>query len=524
VRARLRERVSSPGEDDGWGEPAGRPLVCVASFPCSFRPGMFCTKKNELHEKQKPRGVMRSAAGWAWRSVMLCCALTSVGGRASAFDASPCGACWRTVGRASAFVAAPCAAALSCRRRLPFASTLAASGAADVSNVQGKVVLVTGCNSGMGAATAKAMLQGGAHVIAVSRNPAATTSALEPHGRQVPTGNVQPRSFASVDADLLSLASVRSAAAAIKQQYGAESIDALVANAGIMAPPFARTEDGFESQMQVNFLSQFLLLRLLAAETSCFKTRKASAKQATRIIQITSLSSEKASLADGGLTAVAAGSAETYNGMTAYRLSKLAQVLSGPEIASRLDLLSYSVHPGVVNTPLFNRNVSPVMRPLVVGFAAVAGALGAVNSPEKGAETAVFLASSSQPATPAEGLYWADCRQRDPNPELYDAALRDRIWTQVGTPRLAYENENPRTLFFSARARTISIPVSYSLSLLSVCVCARLRGLHAHAYTHTHCTRIQPAAAHLPKYCVCVRGGYWLGVCLSESECDVQKF
>ena len=411
----------------------------------------------------------------AWRSFMLCCALTSVGGRASAFVAAPCAA-------AGLLSASTWAAGRYNGIPRPLVC-VAASGAADVSHVQGKVVLVTGCNSGMGAATAKAMLQGGAHVIAVSRSPAATTRALERHGRQVPAGDVQPRSFASVDADLLSLASVRSAAAAIKQKYGAESIDAFVANAGIMAPPFARTEDGFESQMQVNFLSQFLLLRLLAAETSCFKTRKASAKQATRIIQISSLSSEKASLADEGLTAAAEGSAETYNGMTAYRQSKLAQVLSGPEIASRLDFHSYSVHPGVVNTPLFNRNVSPAMRPLVSGFAAMAGALGAVTSPEKGAETAVFLASSSQPATPAEGLYWADCRQRDPNPELYDAALRDRIWTQVGTPKLDHDNEYSRTLFFSTCAGTLCICLTLSRSCLSAFVHACVGCPRTHTHT-----------------------------------------
>ena len=129
----------------------------------------------------------------------------------------------------------------------------------------GKIVLVTGCNSGMGAATAAHMLKRGAHVICVSRDAASTTSALQQHGTVVAGGDVQPRSFSCISADFTSLDSVRSAAAEITKQYGEQCLDVLVANAGIMAPPFARTVDGFESQMQVNFLSQFLLLRLLAA-------------------------------------------------------------------------------------------------------------------------------------------------------------------------------------------------------------------------------------------------------------------
>lgn len=138
----------------------------------------------------------------------------------------------------------------------------------------GKIVLVTGCNSGMGAATAAHMMKRGAHVICVSRDAASTTSALQQHGTVVAGGDVQPRSFSCFSADFTSLDSVRTAAAEITKQYGEQCLDVLVANAGIMAPPFARTVDGFESQMQVNFLSQFLLLRLLAAsryESSFFE-------------------------------------------------------------------------------------------------------------------------------------------------------------------------------------------------------------------------------------------------------------
>ena len=73
-------------------------------------------------------------------------------------------------------------------------------------------------------------------------------------------------------------------------------------------------------------------------------------KESSRIIQISSLSSERASFrsasGEESLVAAAKCSAETYNGMKAYRLSKLAQVLVAPEIAARLKVQSYTVHPG----------------------------------------------------------------------------------------------------------------------------------------------------------------------------------
>jgi NAD(P)-dependent dehydrogenase (short-subunit alcohol dehydrogenase family) len=295
----------------------------------------------------------------------------------------------------------------------------------------GKVVLITGCNSGgMGTATAASLLQRGAHVIGASRSETGTVRELEKHGARVPRGDVRPGTFSPVAVDLASLDSVRAAASEIAASYG-NGIDVLIANAGVMAPPFERTADGLEAQMQINFLAQFLLIRLLA-DKQCLKKGEA------KIIQISSLSSERASFpVDAqGLVGAAKCSAESYDGMTAYRLSKLAQVLVAPEIASRLDLKSFSVHPGVVNTPLFYRNVSPAIRPLLSGLAAVACTLGAVRSPEQGAETAIFLASAD--GVEGQGLYWSDSAVREPNAQLSDAALRDSIWRQaselVGVP------------------------------------------------------------------------------------------
>ena len=80
--------------------------------------------------------------------------------------------------------------------------------------------------------------------------------------------------------------------------------------------------------------------------------------------------------------------------------------------------------------------VSPAIRPILSGLAAVACTLGAVRSPEQGVETAIFLASAD--GVEGQGLYWSDSAVREPNAQLSDAAMRDSIWRQaselVGVP------------------------------------------------------------------------------------------
>ena len=102
-------------------------------------------------------------------------------------------------------------------------------------------------------------------------------------------------------------------------------------------------------------------------------------------------------------------------------------------------LLCDPVHPGVVNTPLFYRNMSPTLRPLVNAIAGVAAAFGAVRTADKGAETAIFLACGGvQDPSKTQGLYWADCEERTPNPEITNAGLRKGLWATaselVGLP------------------------------------------------------------------------------------------
>src|SRR5437764_173299 len=118
---------------------------------------------------------------------------------------------------------------------------------ADMPDQTGRTVVVTGANSGLGEATARALAACGAHVVLACRNVAKGEAAAAKM-----TGDVEVRSL-----DLADLASVRAFAAATGP------LDVLVNNAGVMAVPLKRTADGFEMQLGTNFLGHFALTRLL---------------------------------------------------------------------------------------------------------------------------------------------------------------------------------------------------------------------------------------------------------------------
>src|SRR5271155_1789106 len=119
--------------------------------------------------------------------------------------------------------------------------------AADLPSFAGRTAIVTGANSGLGEVTARELARVGAQVILAVRN----TGKGEAAAREM-TGDVEVRRL-----DLQDLASVRQFA------DGADSVDVLVNNAGIMAVPRAVTKDGFESQIGTNHLGHFALTNLL---------------------------------------------------------------------------------------------------------------------------------------------------------------------------------------------------------------------------------------------------------------------
>lgn len=197
---------------------------------------------------------------------------------------------------------------------------------ADIPDIPGQRVIVTGANSGIGRATAQALAAAGAQVTLAVRDLDRGHAAAA----DIP-GKTEVRRL-----DLASLASVREFAAAWDGQ-----IDLLINNAGVMIPPLSRTADGFELQFGTNHLGHFALTNLLLPKISGrVITVSSSAHQFGRI-DFDDINWER----------------RRYRRWPAYAQSKLANLLFSSELQRRLDgagraVLSVAAHPGYAATNL----------------------------------------------------------------------------------------------------------------------------------------------------------------------------
>ena len=270
-----------------------------------------------------------------------------------------------------------------------------------------KTLLITGINSGMGFATAKTLIQQGYSVIGTVRS--LTKSQKEIHI----LNSLENGSLTVYEMDLASLHSVKKCAEEIRENN--HRLDVCIFNAGIMTPPYSKTINGFESQFQINYLSHFYLFLLL----------EKSLQEGGKIISISSLSSEKGvnrTIADFEKDIYCNDT--DYDGMKCYRKSKLAQVLFTAELHNRYannKTMSFAIHPGVVNTHLFYREYHPIAKAVIQPLVWLGYATGFIKTAEKGAETAVYLASDS--SIQESGRYWADKNIREHNPIANDKAF-----------------------------------------------------------------------------------------------------
>ena len=207
----------------------------------------------------------------------------------------------------------------------------------DMPDQRGRVVVITGSNSGIGFEAAKAAVGSGARVILACRN---ATSAEEACGRLAaddPDGSAE-----FVKLDLGSLRSVRECAAELGERC--DRVDVLINNAGVMAIPRTETEDGFEMQLGTNHLGHFALTALLyplIADTP-----------ASRIVTVSSLAHHF-----GFINFQNLHGQFFYDPWLAYGQTKLANLLFTFELDRRLraagqDTMALACHPGIAATNL----------------------------------------------------------------------------------------------------------------------------------------------------------------------------
>lgn len=277
-------------------------------------------------------------------------------------------------------------------------------------DMKGKICLVTGATSGMGEATAHALARRNATVIIVARDMGRAWNTLDRIKSQ--TGN---HLIEAMIYDLSSQAEIRELVTDFKSKY--QLLDVLVNNVGAWFSKRQLSADGIEMTFALNHLGPFLLTNLLLD----------SLKAATpsRIVNVSSYAHAKID----EMNFVDLQFQKGYgHGMSAYRQSKLANLLFTYEMARRLEGTGVTINaanPGLVatnfglnNFPWLKNWMSSVWKGIFGMFA---------QSPDSGAQTAIYLVSGAE-VEKVTGEYFSNKIAIKSSPRSYDTAAASRLW------------------------------------------------------------------------------------------------
>ncbi|ADV67605.1 oxidoreductase [Deinococcus maricopensis] len=287
-------------------------------------------------------------------------------------------------------------------------------------DLSGRVALVTGATSGLGVETARALLSAGARVYLAVRDPErgeATADAL-----RSATGNADAR---VLPLDLTSLASVRAAAQTFRTHE--DRLHVLINNAGVMATPPSRTQDGFELQFGTNHLGHHALF------TGLLPALRAAAP--ARVVALSSLAHR---MSDVDLTDPNF-ERQPYDKWIAYARSKTANALFAVGVTARHahdGVTANAVHPGGILTGL--QKFIPEEEQRAMGWMDDEGRSNPrFKTPEQGAATSIWAAVGPE-LDGVGGLYLEDIHEARPfdpaqpyegvQPYALDAARAAELW------------------------------------------------------------------------------------------------
>ncbi len=276
-----------------------------------------------------------------------------------------------------------------------------------VADMTGSTVVITGGNSGIGKETAVALARAGATVVITARDAAKARAAVADIRSRSGNDAVDEVVF-----DLGDLASVESGANELLERCN--RIDVLVNNAGLVLTDRQETKDNLEATFAINHLGPFRLTQLLMD--------RIVASSPARIVTVSSTAHRSAR---NGMNFDDLQSIAHYSGMQAYGQSKLANILFTTELARRLagtGVTANALHPGTVATG-YGRD-GDTRGVLAFGLVIIKPF---ILSPEKGARTSVYLASSPEVST-VTGGYFVKCKQRRPSKAAQDTAAARRLW------------------------------------------------------------------------------------------------
>lgn len=271
----------------------------------------------------------------------------------------------------------------------------------DRKDLAGRTILITGANTGIGRTTALALGRRGARLYLAGRSEQKMQAVIDE------LAALGHRDASFLPLELGNLASVR--ACAERFLATGEPLHVLIDNAGL-AGQTGVTEDGFEKTFGVNHLGHFLFTELLLDRL------KESAPSRIVIVASRAHYRVKSGIDWDALRKPTA----TTTGFPEYGVSKLCNVLHAKNLARRLEgtgVTVYALHPGVVATDVW-REVPWPFRGLIKLF---------MKSEEEGAATTIHCATSPD-AAKESGLYYEECRPKEPSRFAKDRALEDELY------------------------------------------------------------------------------------------------
>jgi NAD(P)-dependent dehydrogenase (short-subunit alcohol dehydrogenase family) len=260
-----------------------------------------------------------------------------------------------------------------------------------------RTIVITGASDGIGAAAARNLAKAGERIVVVGRSPQKTAAVA---------AELRADYFVS---DFAELAQVRELAAALKEKY--PRIDVLVNNAGGIMGAHELTVDGYEKTFQINHLAPFLLT------TELIDVLTAS--------RATVINTASAANGFGKLELDDLNSAGRYSTNRAYGTAKLANILFTAELQNRFGgagISTAAFHPGVVATNFAAESTSwmrHAYKTIINRF---------LLTPEQGADTLVWLATSTPGQDWVPGAYYAKRALAKANKQAYDADLARELW------------------------------------------------------------------------------------------------
>ena len=267
--------------------------------------------------------------------------------------------------------------------------------------MRGKTVVITGATSGIGEVAAIDLAGQGARIVFIARDKERAHATLEKLRR------VNPASGHVVHlADLSLLSEMRRAAEEIREE---PVIDVLINNAGALFNSRIETQDGLEKSFALNHMSYFVLTNLLLSRL----------KAGARIVNTASDAHRRAKLDFDDLQ-----SKKSYSGFAVYSKSKLCNILFTRELARRIagtGITANALHPGFVATRFGDQSGG-----MLSALVRVAKPIGGI-SPEEGAKTIIYLASSPEVAR-TSGEYFTKCAAATPSPEARNDNDAKRLW------------------------------------------------------------------------------------------------